>query len=83
MVRFSRASSLLPVIILYNYQGSQKGFEDSYREDFTSQENKFLESHRRSKSYGNFQFGSLEGSYEIDTLNLIVFYESDDWQFYE
>ena len=39
----------------YNYQGSQKGFEDSYREDFTSQENKFLESHRRSKSYGNFQ----------------------------
>ena len=57
----------------YNYQGSQKGFEDSYREDFTSQENKFLESHRRSKSYGNFQFGSLEGSYEIDTLNLISF----------
>ena len=32
-----------------------------------------MESHRRSKSYGNFQFGSLEGSYEIDTLNLISF----------
>ena len=25
----------------YNYQGSQKGFEDSYREDFTSQEINF------------------------------------------
>ena len=57
--------SLLPVIILITTRGSQKGFEDSYR-GFHVSENKFLESHRRSKSYGNFQFGSLEGSYEIE-----------------
>lgn len=57
----------------YNYQGSQNGYNDSHREDFTSDKNKFLDSHQDSKSFGNFQFGSMEGSYEIDTLNLISF----------
>lgn len=57
----------------YNYQGSRNGYDDSHREDFTSGDNKFLDSHKTSKSFGNFQFGSLEGSYEIDTLNLITF----------
>lgn len=57
----------------YNYQGSRNGYDDSHREDFTSDDNKFLDSHKTSKSFGNFQFGSLEGSYEIDTLNLITF----------
>lgn len=57
----------------YNYQGSRNGYDDSHREDFTSEDNKFLDSHKTSKSFGNFQFGSLEGSYEIDTLNLITF----------
>lgn len=57
----------------YNYQGSRNAYDDSHREDFTSDDNKFLDSHKTSKSFGNFQFGSLEGSYEIDTLNLITF----------
>lgn len=55
----------------YNYQGSRKGYSDSHREDFQSKE--FLDAHQASKSFGNFQFGSMEGSYEIDTLNLISF----------
>lgn len=57
----------------YNYQGSRNAYDDSHREDFVSEDNKFLDSHKTSKSFGNFQFGSLEGSYEIDTLNLITF----------
>ena len=55
----------------YNYQGSRKGYNNSYREDFVSEE--YLDSRQDSKSFGNFQFGSMEGSYEIDTLNLISF----------
>lgn len=55
----------------YNYQGSRKGYNDSHREDYQSKE--FLDAHQVSKSFGNFQFGSMEGSYEIDTLNLISF----------
>lgn len=57
----------------YNYQGSRKGYNDSHREDFAAETNKYLDSHQDSKSFGNFQFGSMEGSYEIDTLNLISF----------
>lgn len=57
----------------YNYNTSPRSYFDSGREDFTSGENKYLSSGGSSKSNGNFQYGNLEGSYEIDTLNLITF----------
>lgn len=57
----------------YNHQGAMDGYGDSFREDFTSDRQKYLESHQEDESRGNFQFGSMEGSYEIDTLNLISF----------
>lgn len=57
----------------YNYQGAQKSSSDSHREDFETDSQKYLDSYQDSKNYGNFQFGSMEGSYEIDTLNLISF----------
>lgn len=60
----------------YSYQHSMRpeSYFDSGREDFTSDENKYLFTDGVSKSNkGDFQFGNLEGSYEIDTLNLITF----------
>ena len=57
----------------YNQQNSPKGYFNSGREDFTSETNKYLFSEGSSKDKGSFQFGNIEGSYEIDTLNLITF----------
>lgn len=57
----------------YSYNSSPRSYYDSGREDFTSTENKYLNTDGSSKNTGNFQFGNIEGSYEIDTLNLITF----------
>lgn len=57
----------------YNYNSRPKSYSESYREDYTSDSYKYLNSDGYSKNKGNFQFGSMEGSYEIDTLNLITF----------
>lgn len=57
----------------YNYNNSPRAYSKGYREDFTSEDYKYLNSEGNSKNKGNFQFGSMEGSYEIDTLNLITF----------
>lgn len=57
----------------YNYNTQPRSYFSSGREDYTSDTNKYLNSEGSSKSNGNFQFGNLEGSYEIDTLNLITF----------
>lgn len=57
----------------YNYSTQPRSYFSSGREDYTSDTNKYLNSEGSSKSNGNFQFGNLEGSYEIDTLNLITF----------
>lgn len=60
----------------YSYNNSfnnPRSYSDSEREDFTSEEYKYLtqSSSHKGKSYS--QFGYMEGSYEIDTLNLITF----------
>lgn len=57
----------------YNHNTSPRSYSASGREDFTSDDYKYLSSESSSKHKGNFQYGSMEGSYEIDTLNLITF----------
>ena len=57
----------------YNHNDSPESYSYSDREDFTSDSYKYMNSESISKSKGNFQFGSMEGSYEIDTLNLVTF----------
>lgn len=56
----------------YNYNDSPRSYSDSYREDYESVKEKYLESQSSSKSKGNFQHGNLEASYEIDTLQLLT-----------
>lgn len=57
----------------YNYQYNNSPWSDaeSYRET-KGAEKEYLNQLGRSKSSGPFQFGSLEASYEIDTLNLLT-----------
>lgn len=60
----------------YSYNNSfnsPRSYSESEREDFTSEEYKYLTQSSSSKSKSYSQFGYLEGSYEIDTLNLITF----------
>ena len=57
----------------YNKDDSPASKRMSEREDFTSTDMRYLSTKGESNSEGNFQFGFLEGSYEIDTLNLITF----------
>lgn len=57
----------------FNHNDSPASYSSGGREDYTSDEYKYLNSNYQGKSNGNFQFGSMEGSYEIDTLNLITF----------
>ena len=56
----------------YAYFDAPKKINRSGREDYTSETNKFLNTDGFSKSKGNHQYGTLEASYEIDTLNLIT-----------
>lgn len=57
----------------YNYNYRRNPYTDSYssRENFDSEEMKYLTQTGRSKSRFPMQFGYLEASYEIDTLNLL------------
>jgi outer membrane receptor protein involved in Fe transport len=57
----------------FSHNESPASYNDSEREDFTSEEFKYLLQNSRYKGESNFQYGSMEGSYEIDTLNLITF----------
>ncbi len=60
----------------YNYNYENGPWSDSFstREDFATESRgaSFLNQTGRSKRQGPFQFGYLEGSYEIDTYNLIT-----------
>ena len=56
----------------YNYNNRPRSYSDSYRENYESTTEKYLESESSSKSKGSFQYGNLEASYEIDTLQLIT-----------
>ncbi|MGP1435847.1 MAG: TonB-dependent receptor domain-containing protein [Phocaeicola sp.] len=57
----------------YNYENEPKSIIDEGREDYTSDKYYNLVSHNERKNKGNFQLGQLEGSYEIDSLNLVTF----------
>ena len=57
----------------YNYNDSPGYTSSSNREDFTSDTYKYLSQQNSGKSKGGFNFGSMEGSYEIDSLNLVSF----------
>ena len=57
----------------YSAQYAPRGYSSSGREDYTSDQYKYLRSDGSSESDGTFQFGNIEASYEIDTMNLITF----------
>ena len=57
----------------YNYNNSPNTYSNMGREDYTSDDYKYMEEAYVGKNKGNFRFGSLEGSYEIDSLNLVTF----------
>ena len=57
----------------YNHNDSPGYTSSNTREDFTSDTYKYLSQQSSGENKGNFNFGSMEGSYEIDTLNLITF----------
>ena len=57
----------------YNHSDTPGNTSTSNREDFTSDTYKYLSQNSSGKNKGDFNFGSLEGSYEIDTLNLVSF----------
>ena len=57
----------------FNHNDNPESYSYSGREDFTSDEYKYMNYESPWKNKGNFQFGSMEGSYEIDTLNLVTF----------
>lgn len=56
----------------YSYNTQPTSYSDSYREDYNSTDQKYLESSNSSDYDGRFQHGNLEASYEIDTLRLIT-----------
>lgn len=58
----------------YNYNHNNSPWNEAFsmREDLENKEEHFLNQTGRSKYRGPFQFGNLEGSYEIDSLNLIT-----------
>ncbi len=57
----------------HSWQYSPRGYGMSGREDYTSDQYKYLNGENSYKSNGHFQFGNIEASYEIDTLNLLTF----------
>lgn len=57
----------------YNYNNQNSPWTDSYmnRENLIPGKESIMNQNGRSKRKGPFQYGYLEASYEIDTLNLI------------
>jgi outer membrane receptor protein involved in Fe transport len=55
----------------YSYRNSPYTDSDSYRENLKHEEMKYLTQNGKSKRKGPMQYGYLEASYEIDSLNLI------------
>lgn len=59
----------------YNYDGNRTGYSESSRtvtEDNISADASNMASSSENKSHGNFQSGSIEASYEIDSLRLVT-----------
>lgn len=57
----------------YNYYNSPKAHESRGREDFTSDAFKYLQTDGWSDDKGNYQYGNLDASYELDKNNLLTF----------
>jgi len=55
----------------YNYNKRPASDNSSYRESFFDNVNNYLTNESSGSNRGNYQYGSGELSYEIDTLNLI------------
>lgn len=55
----------------FSYNDTPASYAESFREDYESTNQKYLESNTKSESNGKFQHGTLEASYEIDTLRLL------------
>lgn len=55
----------------YSRQRTPETNYSSYREDFNSNINKYLYQTGRTKDTTPYQYGYMEASYEIDTLNLL------------
>ncbi len=53
------------------YRNSRYTKSSTFQENYNDNTNRYLYSDGRSKNSGPFQYGHGEGSYEIDTLNLI------------
>lgn len=56
----------------YSYNNQPASYSESFREDYESTDQKYLESTGKSDYNGSFQHGNLEASYEIDTLRLLT-----------
>ncbi len=59
----------------YNYDGNRTGYSESSRtvtEENISADASNMASSSENKSHGNFQSGSIEASYEIDSLRLVT-----------
>lgn len=59
----------------YNYDGNRTGYSESSRtvtEENISPDASNMVSSSESKSHGDFQSGSIEASYEIDSLRLVT-----------
>lgn len=57
----------------YSNSDSPESTSSHTREDYTSDIYKYLSQKGSEKMKGDFNLGSLEGSYEIDSLNLLTF----------
>lgn len=58
----------------YNHRNSPRSYSGSSRKTIRNitESSSNLDSEGSSKNHGNFQYGSIEASYEIDTLRLIT-----------
>lgn len=55
----------------FNRNSNPRGYHSAWRENYNSDTEKYLDSEGSFKNKGSFQYGSLEASYEIDTLRLL------------
>lgn len=56
----------------YNYNDSPRNYGNSSQENFQSDTEKYLYTNTSNKGTGGYHYGSLEASYEVDTLRLIT-----------
>lgn len=56
----------------YSYNSRPTSYSDSYTENYESTSQKYLETSSEWKNKGQFQYGNIEASYEIDTLRLVT-----------